>query len=490
MRRLFAAGETFDCGGLVVTANYNGAPLTENVVDFTVETPEMSFPGSRNVLVRYGGFSAYYTIEIAANAEQRTCVGISLDVTAVRKQFAEGEPFDCAGLVVVAHYDREPLAEEVFDYTVESPATDEEGVKQVVIRHGDFVEYYNIEVTPVCKERTLVGIDLDLEAVRADFFVGETFDCAGLGVVARYDAEPYAERVTDFTVEAPDLTEKGMKNVVVRYGDFVQTYPVFVAEERALVGITLDTSVVRREFAAGETFNAVGLIVTADYDAEPYSEELSDYEVEAPDLSEEGEKEVRVSYLGKTASYSVTVVRPAETAEETAAVALDESLIRYDKSFTARLIQTSDENKRWYTLIKNELLSYKKVHDRMSWKRETYKAAGGCVAKISFRGNTLCLFLPLDPAEFVESRYKVEDDSVNKSSEDTPCLFRIKNDKRLRLSFDLIARVMEERGLARVDHEEVDYAEPYQDTEALIEKGLVRRKVTTKEEEDAVFTRK
>ncbi len=481
VKRRFTVGEAFECEGLVVTASYNSEPSTETVTGYTVDPPAMDRPGRPNVTVRYGGYSTYYTIEVAEKEKARTCVGLSLDVSAVQRRFTAGEAFNCSGLIVRALFDREPLSEEVYDYTVDTPAMDTAGEKQVIIRRGDFAEYYTVEVLPAA-ERKLIGIDLDLDAVRADFTVGETFDSAGLGVIAHYDAEPYEERVTDFTVDAPDLSAKGMTNVVVHYGDYVQTYPVFVAEGRALTGITLDASVVRREFVTGEEFNCSGLIVTADYDAEPYTEELSDYEVEAPDLSEEGEKEVKVSYLGKTASYTVSVVRPsAQPAED---------VIRYDRSFRAKVIQADEDTKKYYSAIKNELLSYKKVHDRLSWKRETYRASGDSVAKIGFRGNTLCLFLPLDPAEFAETRYKVEDASANKSSEDTPCLFRIKNEKRLRLSIELIARVMEERGIVRTDRPEEDYTEPYQGTDDLIAQGLIREKLTTKAEEDAFFSKK
>ncbi len=477
VKRKFTVGEAFDCEGLVVTANYNREPTAETVTDFTVDAPEMDRAGKPSVTVRFGGVSAYYTIEVV-EAHVRSCVGISLDVAAVRRTFTAGEAFECRGLSVHARFDSEPTSEEVFDYTVEAPATDTTGEKQVIVRYGDFVECYFIEVV-AAKKRTLVGIDLDLDNVRADFLVGEPFDHSGLAVIARYDEEPYAERVTDFTVEEPDLTEKGIKNVAVHYGDFVQTYPVFVAEGRALVGITLDPSVVRREFAVGEAFDCAGLIVTADYDAEPYSEALSDYEVQAPDLSEEGEKEVKVSYFGKTASYTVNVVRPAvvEPTEE-------EGVIRYDKSFTARLIQSSDEIKHWYTLIKNELLSYRKVKDRMSWKKETYRFEKENIAKFGFRGNTLCLFVALDPTEFAEyadGRYKIEDVSANKSFEDTPCMYRIKNEMRVKRAIELVGILMERKGAERYERDAEDYYLPYEGIRELVNKGLAKRLIVVNE---------
>ena len=58
--------------------------------------------------------------------------------------------------------------------------------------------------------------------------------------------------------------------------------------------------------------------------------------------------------------------------------------------------------KHWYTELKNELLSYKACKGRTSWKRGTFKAYKQGVAMLVYRGKTLCLFLPLNPANFGE----------------------------------------------------------------------------------------
>lgn len=468
VKRTFTAGDMFDCEGLVVIASYNSEPATQTVTDYWVDPPDLEHAGKQTVTVHYGSFTSIYTIEVIAKETERLVVGLELDTSAVRKEFDVGEPFECGGLIVRAKYDSEPLEAEVYDYTVDEPDMTKEGERSIAVRFGGFVEFYEIAVR-AAKERKLLGIDLDLDSVKTDFLVGEPFDSTGLRVILRYENEP-DEVTSDFTVEAPELTEKGMYNVTVRYGELTQTYPIFVAEGRALLGISLDTTAVRREFAVGEEFNCMGLIVTANYDAEPLTEEVVDYETEAPDLSVEGSHEVKIGYLGKTASYLVTVVG----AESEAALA-EEGTLRYDRSFTARLIQSSDETKHWYTLLKNELLSYKKVHDRMSWKRETYRLGREPVAKFGFRGKVLCLFLPLDPAAYAESRYKVEDVSANKSFEDTPCMYRIKNDMRVKRAMELIAEVMARLGAVRTERIAEDYYLPYEGIRELVEKGLAKR---------------
>ncbi len=168
------------------------------------------------------------------------------------------------------------------------------------------------------------------------------------------------------------------------------------------------------------------------------------------------------------------VVVPAP-AEETAA--FEGGTVRYDKSFTAKLIQSDDDTKHWYTSLKNELLSWKKVRDRMSWKKESYRFGRDPVAIMTFRGKTLCLLLPLDPKDYAESKYKVEDVSDLSSAEDTPCLYRIKNDRRAKYAKELIAAVMEKLGGERVERDSVDYYLPYEGVVELIEKGLIKRQI-------------
>lgn len=156
-------------------------------------------------------------------------------------------------------------------------------------------------------------------------------------------------------------------------------------------------------------------------------------------------------------------------------------IIKYKKSFTAKLIQASDESKNYYSQIKNELLSYKGVKSRISWKHESFTAGRLTLAKLCYRGKNLCLFLPLDPKEYADSKYIVDDMSEVLAYEKTPLLYRIKNDRRLNYSKELIAEVMGEREKLE-DFKAVNYAKnyPYEEIEPLVERNLV--KVLTEED--------
>ena len=165
-----------------------------------------------------------------------------------------------------------------------------------------------------------------------------------------------------------------------------------------------------------------------------------------------------------------------EDEEDVVEESVEGGIVRYNRSFMAKYIQASNETKDYYVHLKNKLLSYKRVRSRVSWKRESFNFGRNAVARIVFRGKTLCLCLPLDPAQFNESKYHVEDVSDVTLYSDTPCLYRIRNDRRLEYAYELIEMVAQQVGtfIDPSSHDE-DYYLTYEGIVQLIDKGLVKR---------------
>ena len=146
---------------------------------------------------------------------------------------------------------------------------------------------------------------------------------------------------------------------------------------------------------------------------------------------------------------------------------------RYNRSFSAKLIQSEDRVKRYYSELKNCILEYKKVVPRVSWRHESFRYGRPSVAKFVIRGKTLCLCLALNPADYAESKYIVDDMSRYVKFAGTPLLYRIKNDRRCRYAKELIAKLFD--GAERAEREEEDFSLiPYEETQALVEKGLIK----------------
>lgn len=218
----------------------------------------------------------------------------------------------------------------------------------------------------------------------------------------------------------------------------------------------------------------------------PYRNEMDDDMtfLNSADVTETILRLVNVSREGGDAIAENTVQQPqAPVAAETAVAQPYDEIIteRFEKmgytyTYSARLIQMKDESKEWYSLIKNELLSYKKVRSRISNRCETFMYGRGAVAKFTVRGKTLCLSLALDPADYAESKFSVEQGTGN-----TPCMYRIRSALRSRYALLLIADMFNKLG-AEKDEAYIaqDYYLPYEGTVALMERGLAKRRITSK----------
>lgn len=146
-----------------------------------------------------------------------------------------------------------------------------------------------------------------------------------------------------------------------------------------------------------------------------------------------------------------------------------EHILRYNRSFEAKLIQSSDALKKRYSAVKNVFLSYASVRSRISWKRETFRYKRQKVAWLAIRGKTLCLFLPVAAEKYDGSKYKV------RAVQDDVSMYRIRGTRTMTYAKELIVGLLEDAGAKPGKESAVDWYVPYQSTAACIEKGLIRR---------------
>jgi Mg2+ and Co2+ transporter CorA len=152
------------------------------------------------------------------------------------------------------------------------------------------------------------------------------------------------------------------------------------------------------------------------------------------------------------------------------------SMMKYNRSFIARIIQGSDDVKQYYGEVKSALLSYKKVNSNIAWGAERFNKGRETIARFKIRGKTLCLYLALDPNEYKESVYHHSDVSDNKSMHGTPMMVKIKSPLGVKKAIRLIDEMLEKRNGIKQPVKSRDYAAmyPYESMEALIEDGLVK----------------
>ncbi len=183
---------------------------------------------------------------------------------------------------------------------------------------------------------------------------------------------------------------------------------------------------------------------------EPEEEEEDDVE----DNESEKEKEVRLAAI--------------ESAPEL------EQGQRYNRSYRARLIQSSDTVKGWYSQIKNAALSYKGVKSSVSWRQEKVTKGRAQLIKIALRGKTLSVYFPLEVSKI--KNYDVEDVSDKSVHAATPCLLRVKKEAHVNQAIDLVSQAAAKLVLEETAAKKTDYVKEYklETTEQLIEEGLVK----------------
>ncbi len=152
------------------------------------------------------------------------------------------------------------------------------------------------------------------------------------------------------------------------------------------------------------------------------------------------------------------------------------NMMKYNRSFIARIIQGSDDVKTYYGQTKTALLSYKKVNSSVAWGAERFNKGRETIAKFKIRGKTLCLYLALDPKEYKTSVYHQVDVSDNKSMATTPMMVKIKSPLGVKKAIRLIDDMLEKRGAIKQNIAERDYVAmyPYESIDELIEDGLVK----------------
>ena len=151
-------------------------------------------------------------------------------------------------------------------------------------------------------------------------------------------------------------------------------------------------------------------------------------------------------------------------------------MMKYNRSFIARIIQGTDDQKTYYGQVKTALLSYKKVNSNVAWGAERFNKGRETIARFKIRGKTLCLYLALDPKEFEYSVYHHADVSDNKSMHGTPMMVKVKSPLGAKKAIRLIDIMLAKRNGIKHNVPERDYVAmyPYETIEELIEDGLVK----------------
>ena len=323
VKKSYYVGEEFDFTGLVVTANYASGKHETVTTGISFEGFDSSTPDvSQTITVKVGtDVAGSYTVEIKEDV-----VSYVVDSSNVKKVYFIGDTLDTTGLVVTKNYESGKTSEDVsaqavvegFNSSVANPAL-VLTVKVNEVTAGT----YTISVSEVPTEPIKTELRIKTAATKLTYKLNDTFSSEGLVVEALMSqGDPVTLTSSEYSVTPEENwnTTAGEKTVTIHY----------LGTDASLADITYKVTVVAKEvasittggkypveFTVGDTFSYEGLIVTAHYTSELYEdEEVTGFEVTAPDMTTAGEdKVVTVSYGEKTTTYTVDVVAAPATLE-------------------------------------------------------------------------------------------------------------------------------------------------------------------------------
>ena len=144
-----------------------------------------------------------------------------------------------------------------------------------------------------------------------------------------------------------------------------------------------------------------------------------------------------------------------EVEQEVAAVEVERAKTKLNipvgkkRTFAEKMTEADEENQAIYNLLKNELMSYKKVSNRLTKVIDIFKHKGAYLAKVGLTGKTVKLHLALDPSEYAVTKYHHQDLGEKKKYEFVPLALKVKSPRSQKYALELIAGVMEKAGIVK-----------------------------------------
>ena len=147
--------------------------------------------------------------------------------------------------------------------------------------------------------------------------------------------------------------------------------------------------------------------------------------------------------------------------------------LKYDYSFVSKLHLASDDTRKFYTDIISFVRSYGLKVTR-SWNRERIYIGRKTYALLTFKGLKLTVSFALNPADYVETKYKLVDVSAVKKYNNTPAQMKITSARKTVWVKELLTAMLKADGVESENiMVKVENIKPKKKSE-LIKKNLIK----------------
>ena len=228
----YTEGESFDPAGMIVTARFGSAYTMEvPLADLMIESGGPLIPADKFLNIRYTaeGVTKSTTLEISVLKEKYlTTLEVTTEPT--KLEYAEGETFDPAGMVVKAIYSDDSV-KEVTNYVYEPNAELTKNDELITISYTE--DNTTVKTALLIKvkgeEKPLKEITITTPPIQTEYKSGENFSPAGMVVTAVYEDES-SKAVTGYTWTPAGKLSEDDKTVTISYteGEVTKTAEVAI----------------------------------------------------------------------------------------------------------------------------------------------------------------------------------------------------------------------------------------------------------------------
>ena len=245
----------------------------------------------------------------------KNLTGLAVTSNPTKVTYLEGESLNTNGLVITASYD-DGSTVNVTNSCSFSGYDNSPGVKTVTVSYGGKQTAFTVDV----KSKSPAELIIDSLPNKTTYKLNEAVDFTGIKIKVLYDNST-SEYVTDYDVFCEDETftaSSGTKTIIISYmynGIVVEdSYEIVVNvdEEVTVDSISIKALPTTINYKVGDTLNISGLSLLVHYNDNSTKTISSGFTIGDFDSSVPGEKQVVVTYLGKSASFTVTVEKASD----------------------------------------------------------------------------------------------------------------------------------------------------------------------------------
>lgn len=212
---------------------------------------------------------------------------------------------------------------------------------------------------------------------------------------------------------------------------------------------------------------------------EPVIDALVEDIIEEPtvdDIATESESVLEPEENVTEAKDTKTVLTPQQeyVANRNMKVSASETTIR---SFIAKMSLVNRETQEYYSELKNYVLSFEGTRCRTSWQYDSFYKTRILLARFVVRGKSLWLYVALTPEDIPAGTNCSF--TKDRKYEGIEAGIKIQGQRTLKQSKTLLRLACEKIGLNYVERESVDYIPPRMTEEEMLEKGLIKKILTS-----------